>query len=68
MSFFDNFTQLNKLDIKTQRANPTEMNFTMISSQIREKDPVDIYFINKRLTVALATKSRLCFPSLLYET
>ena len=31
MSFFDNLGQWNKLDTKSQRANTTEMNFTMLT-------------------------------------
>ena len=36
--FLDNFSQWNKLDIKTQRVNPTEMNFATVNcNKIRKK-------------------------------
>ena len=31
MSFFDNLSQWNKLDTKSQRENTTEMNFAMLT-------------------------------------
>ena len=59
MSFFHKFSQWNKLDQKTQRENPTEMNFPMVNCETRKKNYLDIhYFFNKRLTVAFATKYR----------
>ena len=58
MLCLDNFSRQNKLDTKMQRANSTEMNFTTANCKIRKKDYVDIYFISKWLTTALATKYR----------
>ena len=61
MSFLENFSQWNKLDTKSQRGNPSEKNFPTFNRKIRKKDTMQIfiYFINKRLTVALATEYRL---------
>ena len=36
MSFFDKFSQWNKLDIKIQRANPTQLNFPTANSKMRK--------------------------------
>ena len=60
MSFHDNFSQSNKLDTKNQRANSTEMKFPMVNRKVRKKRlfRYTFIFINKRLTVALATKYR----------
>ena len=61
MSFLDNLGQWSKSDTKKQRANPTKTNFPTVNRKIRKKKGyVDIHlFINKRLSVALATKYRL---------
>ena len=40
MSFFDNLSQWNKLDTKSQRANTTDMNFTMLTVK---EDSVDTH-------------------------
>ena len=61
MPFLDNFSQWKKLDTKNQRVNPTEIKFQTVNCKIRKKMTIHIfiYFINQRLTVALATKYRL---------
>ena len=37
MSFLDNFSQWNKLKIKNQRANPTEVKFPKVNPKRRKK-------------------------------
>ena len=62
MSFLNNFSQWSKLVTKNQRANPTKSNFPTVNHKIRKKKTLQqtfIYFINKWLTVALATRYRL---------
>ena len=61
MSSLDNFSISSKLDIKTDRLNPTEAKFATVKRKIRKQKAIQvfIYFISKRLTVALATKYKL---------
>ena len=40
MSFLDNFSQWSKLDTKTQKGNPTKMNFLMVDHKIRKKKAI----------------------------
>ena len=60
MSFLDYFSLWNELNTKNQKTNLTEMKILNVNRKVRTKDYVDIHLlINKRLTVALATKYRL---------
>ena len=59
MSFLDNFRQWKMSDQKNERGNATEMKFLTVSHKIIKKTTlIFIYFINKRLTVALARNYR----------
>ena len=48
MLFIDNFSQGNKLDPKTQRENPTEINFTTVNHKTSKKGLCRYSFILSR--------------------
>ena len=61
MQSVENISQWNKLDKKSQMVYLTEIKIRTVKRKIRKKETIKRFldFVNKRVTVALATKSRL---------
>ena len=61
MQFVENISQWNELDKKSQMVYLTEIKIPTVKRKIRKKETIKRFldFVNKRVTVALATKSRL---------
>ena len=61
MQFVENISQWNELDKKSQMVYLTEIKIPRVKRKIRKKETIKRFldFVNKRVTVALATKSRL---------
>ena len=61
MQSVENISQWNKLDKKSQMVYLTEIKIPTVKRKIRKKETIKRFldFVNKRVTVALATKSRV---------
>ena len=61
MQSVENISQWNELDKKSQMVYLTEIKIRTVKRKIRKKETIKRFldFVNKRVTVALATKSRL---------